>query len=124
MDVSTPLLQSIGDRERANQTDCRGDSNGKCERTRAGVPGVEGRSRRMVAREDGYYPYITHPFDGEQESKHPADFSKQPDDGVHDDNNNNDEGPRPSGSGGASSATAQWIFWRNYGRQCGYEWKK
>ncbi|EJD08602.1 uncharacterized protein FOMMEDRAFT_151487 [Fomitiporia mediterranea MF3/22] len=41
----------------------------------------------------------------EQESKHPADFSKQPDNGAHNDDNNNDEGPRPSGSGGASSAS-------------------
>ncbi|EJD05184.1 uncharacterized protein FOMMEDRAFT_154398 [Fomitiporia mediterranea MF3/22] len=40
----------------------------------------------------------------EQESKHPADFSKQPDDGAHDDDDDDDEGPRPSGSGGASSA--------------------
>ncbi|EJD00086.1 uncharacterized protein FOMMEDRAFT_159698 [Fomitiporia mediterranea MF3/22] len=42
--------------------------------------------------------------DLEQESKHLADFSKQPDNGTHDDNDNDDEGLRPSGSGGASSA--------------------
>ncbi|EJD06115.1 uncharacterized protein FOMMEDRAFT_153488 [Fomitiporia mediterranea MF3/22] len=55
------------------------------------------------ARSLSPYPYITRPV-RERESKHPADFSKQPDDGAHDDNDDNDEGLRPSGSGGASSA--------------------
>ncbi|EJD08290.1 uncharacterized protein FOMMEDRAFT_151047 [Fomitiporia mediterranea MF3/22] len=55
------------------------------------------------ARSLSPYPYITHPFDGERESKHPADFGKQPDNGAHNDDDDDDEGPRPSGSGGASS---------------------
>ncbi|OCB87705.1 hypothetical protein A7U60_g5231 [Sanghuangporus baumii] len=43
-------------------------------------------------------------FDGERESKHPADFSKTPDDGGHDEDDDDDDIPRPSGSGGASSS--------------------
>ncbi|KAL5492719.1 hypothetical protein ACEPAI_4166 [Sanghuangporus weigelae] len=43
-------------------------------------------------------------FDGERESKHPADFSKTPDDGGHDEDDDDDDLPRPSGSGGASSS--------------------
>ncbi|EJC97545.1 uncharacterized protein FOMMEDRAFT_162915 [Fomitiporia mediterranea MF3/22] len=39
-------------------------------------------------------PIHTSRFDGEQESKHPADFSKQPDDGAHDDDDDDDEGLR------------------------------
>ena len=74
-------------------------------------PNPESPIARSLIRSPGaaISPYSTHrsnhpQFDGERESKHPADFSKQPDDGGHDDDDDDDDAPRPSGSGAAASS--------------------